>query len=320
VRVYLNDASLQGQFSEASAFEDRLRDLLRARLRVPALERDLWVSRSIGNARVSSVSSFRETLQRCRDRDLQRAVLLWLDRRGPFVEDDRLGEADDYFEFRGRSVTDTGLGEAARRIKAGEVCGTFSFTDGIVDYAHDPLAVDHGLEEDRLGRYDVPNSWTIDDLVERLVAAGPAVKNWPTLVEMARLRFARLEIADLHLNPVLAREPFEASIAKSALALMSILDDYAGSRTKEGVDTGRIREMIETYFSGDRAPFSGESSTNERSFRHEMTFSAPDGLEVFAPWHGKIGHRVFRMHFEWPLAGSRDRLSVVYLGPKITKG
>jgi hypothetical protein len=50
-----------------------------------------------------------------------------------------------------------------------------------------------------------------------------------------------------------------------------------------------------------------------------MTFAAADGREVFAPWHGKISHRYFRMHFEWPLAPERRKLPVLYLGPKITK-
>ena len=42
---------------------------------------------------------------------------------------------------------------------------------------------------------------------------------------------------------------------------------------------------------------------NER-FQNEMTFVDPDDATrtVFAHWHGKIRHRHFRMHFEWPVS------------------
>jgi hypothetical protein len=38
-----------------------------------------------------------------------------------------------------------------------------------------------------------------------------------------------------------------------------------------------------------------------------------------AHWHGKISHRFFRLHFEWPLEKDRKKLEIFYLGPKVTK-
>lgn len=319
MRFYLNDASLQGQFEEAAAFEGVLRTLVSARARIPTIERNLWLMRSTISAPASPLLTVREVLQRCRDRDLQRAMLFWLDRRGPFIEDDRLRDDDDYFEHEGCAVTETGLGEAARRIKAGQACGAFSFEGGVVDHARDPLIVDQGLAEDRLGRHLVPNSWSIDHLVGRLLALAPPVESWAALVEAARLKFTNLDIWELHLNTTLAREPFQASISNSALALMTILDNYVGARRSDGVETPRAREIINDYFTGERAMFTGESLTNERVFRRELTFRLPGAPEVFAPWHGKISHRFFRLHFEWPLRDGREQLQIVYLGPKVTK-
>ena len=77
--------------------------------------------------------------------------------------------------------------------------------------------------------------------------------------------------------------------------------------------------MIDDYFKGERAAFSGESATNLIEFKDALTFSLGDGTTLFAPWHGKISHRYFRLHFEWPLESKRKKLSVPYFGPKITK-
>jgi hypothetical protein len=86
--------------------------------------------------------------------DFRRAVLSWLDRQGPFTKDGRLPEDDDYFEYSEVDVTDTGLGEAARRTKAQEQVATFSFVGGRMPFDFTPLLVDHGLDGDRLGRYN----------------------------------------------------------------------------------------------------------------------------------------------------------------------
>lgn len=320
MRWYLNDASLQSQFADLSEFEGALRGLLGARARVPAIQQNLRSTRSLQEAMAGPGVSVRQFLQRCRDKDLRTATFTWLDRTGPFVDDDRMEEPDDYFEYSNAEVTATGLGEAARRTKAGEDCAAFSFEGGPIDYAVTPLEVDHGLPEKRYGRFAVRNHWAPDGLVEDALANGPPVASWQALVALARARFRHLDIGDLHGNPMLAREPFEASVRDRALALMSMLDTYMAGRGQDGAEGPRSKEVIDAYFKGERALFTGESTSNEREFRREMTFTDRDHREVFAPWHGKISHRFFRMHFEWPLAPERRKLAVLYLGPKITKG
>lgn len=251
--------------------------------------------------------------------DLRTAAFTWLDRTGPFVDDDRLDEPDDYFEYADAEVTASGLGEAARRIKSGEDCAAYSFEGGGTDYAINPLEVDHGLREDRYGRYVVPNHWRPQGLVDHALASGPPIASWQALVEGARARYRNLEISDLHANAMLAREPFEAAIRDRALALMGMLDEYMTGRGEDGAEGPRSKAVIDAYFKGERAYFTGESSTNEQKFGREMTFEGPDGREIFAPWHGKISHRYFRMHFEWPLPPERRKLAILYLGPKITR-
>ncbi len=319
MRWYLNDASLQSQFVDLSHFERTLRELLQARSQVPAIQQNLRSTRSLQEALAGPGVSVRQALQRCRDRELRLATFYWLDRTGPFVDDDRMEDEDDYFEFSNADVTDTGLGEAARRTKAGENCAAYSFEGGAIDHALNPLEVDHGLPEERLGRYSVRNHWSPDRLVRDALDSGPQVTTWQALVETARTSFPHLEVADLHENRMLAREPFEASLRDRAMVLMGILEKYMIGRSVDGSEGPGSRDIIDEYFTGERALFSSESASNKREFRHDMTFIDQDQREVFAPWHGKISRRAFRLHFEWPLAAESRKLSVLYLGPKITK-
>ncbi|MCO4865705.1 MULTISPECIES: hypothetical protein [Cupriavidus] len=238
------------------------------------------------------------------------------------MDDDRQPEPEDYFECLGVDVTNTGLGEATRRIKAGNEATAFSFPGGVIEFGRSPLPVDHGIAEDRRGTYEVENLWALDSLATSAMNAGVEPTNWQQLVVAARERFPRLHIPNsLYENSVLAKEPFEAPIRDRAMALFKHLDDYMAGRMPDGSEGPNARAIVDQFFTGDRALFSGESPTNKRTFKQEMTFPDPDDAskEIFAHWHGKISHRYFRLHFEWPVAVDATRLKILYLGPKITK-
>ncbi|MET0398207.1 MAG: hypothetical protein ABW277_15505 [Longimicrobiaceae bacterium] len=322
MRWYINDHSLQGQFPDAPAFEAILRALLASRKRSQGLRSQLRTTRTFSAQLVTFDLTVRTAMQQSRDRDLKIEVLSWLNKTGPFIDDDRLLEAEDYFEYAGVDVTEGGLGEAARRVKAGETASTFSFEGGKVDFRISPLRVDHGLADDRLGIIDVANTWTVEDLTAAALSAAAPILSWRELVLSARERFPQLLIPDsVYLNSKLSREPFDAVIRDRALVLLSYLDGYMAGRLSNGEEGPRAREIVEKFFSGDRALFTGESTTNERAFKDDLTFPDPGkGKPIFAPWHGKISHRFFRMHFEWPVPAGAQKLKILYLGPKITKG
>ena len=175
------------------------------------------------------------------------------------------------------------------------------------------------MPEERYGCYSVSNIWEIDTLVAQARTAEPPIRSWPALVEAARRRFTNLDIGELQANSALAREPFEASLRDRSLELMKVLNEYVASRNEHGVEGPLARELVETYFTGERALFTGESTTNRSLFATEMTFRRVSGESYLAHWHGKISHRAFRLHIEWPLEKDRKKLEIFYLGPKITK-
>jgi hypothetical protein len=320
MRWYLNDASLQGQFSNADEVEAAIRPLLQHQSRSSGVAVPLRTVRGLPERPVIGTQSLRHTVLQWHDRDLRRLVLTWLDRTGPFLEDDRIDEADDYFECLALDVTDSGLGEAARRIKNGEGANTYSFVGGATNFAATPLLVLHGLPEERFGSYAVGNHWQVADIA-RYAIEELEVRSWRELLVAARARYSRLSLPDsvIH-NERLRSEPFSAAIADRALALLGHLNTYMEGRRPDGSDGPQAREVIEKFFVGDRALFTGESETNQRRFSQELTFPDIDSDgTLFAHWHGKISHRVYRLHFEWPVPPGQSELKVVYLGPKITK-
>lgn len=322
MRWYLNDLSLQGQFNVVQDFEDLIRAILASRARITSLRSNLWTTKTLRERLVSPTLSVRDAIQRSKDIDFRRAVLGWLDKNGPFTEDDRFAEADDYFEYEMIDVTESGLGEAARRARVRQPVATFSFAGGAVRFDFTPLYVDHGLDEDRLGRYAIENFWSIGQLIASAYGASRLPTSWKELVEAARERFPRLVLPDsLYEDDRVAREPFDAAIRDRALSLLGLLDSYMSDRLPNGAEGPLAQQVIKDYFVGDRALFSGESVTNQREFRKELTFadSSTPGGTIFAHWHGKISHRFFRVHFEWPVPTGATVLKVTYLGPKITR-
>jgi hypothetical protein len=236
-----------------------------------------------------------------------------------------LTEQDDFFECFGLDVTDQGLGEAVRRIMHGFSAATWSFVGGRIDFVRSPLEVAHGLPEARLGVYQVPNVWEAEAFRAQAIKAQAEPTSWVGLADRLRLRFPRLLVPDAFFdNSTLQAEPYSAVIGDRTQELCGHLNEYMASRNPDGTDSPRCLEMVRTLFSnatGAEPLFTGESSSNQRSFKNEMMFPDPDlpNKKIFAHWHGKIRHRFFRMHFEWPVPRASRQIKVLYLGPKLTK-
>jgi hypothetical protein len=324
MRWYVNDASLQGQFPSIFHFEPALRELMDLRRSEPAYS-NLLVARAFSLQRVVANQTLAHAVQNITDRDLRVRVLQWVSQRGPFLDDDRLAEDDDLFECLGVDVTNQGLGEATRRIVHGFIAGAWSFVGGAVDFCRHPLEVSHGLTEAPIAVYNVPNVWTVDAFRALAIASLTEPTSWAELAAHLKLRFSRLLIPDaFHNNSNLQAEPFNTAISDRVQELCRHLDEYMASRNADGSPSERTNEIVRTLFTsaeGAEPLFTAESQSNQHTFRNELTFPDPNapGHTIFAHWHGKIRHRSFRMHFEWPVPGASAQMKVLYIGPKLTK-
>lgn len=317
---FLNEASLQGQFQDETEFRSFLEALLSARARSPWLAA-MRTTPNLADREVFHGRTMRQVVHSWRGQPLARAIFAWVGQNGPFIDEDRMPEDEDLFFCLEVEVTDGGLGEAARRIKALQEVASLSFPGGVPDFSLTPLTVVHGFEDEPIAEYPVENFWNVEDAIETLLDLAAPAKNWRQMIEAARARFPALLLPDtIFENPRLAAQPFDAAIRDRTYALLGILNEYMNGRDENGVEGAEAQEVLRTHFQGERALFSPESEGNQDTFEKDMTFENPDGDgAIFAHWHGKISHRFFRIHFEWPVPANQKQLKVLYIGPKLTK-
>lgn len=312
---YINDLSLTGQYQDISVFLVNLKELMRQRQQIPILSQELFCSRTLHKRLVSPTDDFRKAV--LSDKAIVHPVLAWLTKNGPFWDDDRQLNSDDYFECLGQDVTDQGLGEAARCQLAGKESISVSFFNGNFDYT--PVAIVHGLPEEPLATASVQNIWDFSKLQNSALAVIPLPRNWHQMLEQAQIRFNKLTFSPQCLDE-LTMQPFSAYVVERVFELLRVLNEFMQCRNDDGTYTDRNQELIDQHFSGKKAWFTDESVTNQRDFKNEMSF--PDfehpGEKVFCSWHGKIKTPQYRIHFEWPTKSS-SVLRIFYIGPKITK-
>ena len=239
----------------------------------------------------------------------------WLARSGPFWEDDRRHDGDDYMECNGEVVTDTAAGEAAYRLHHCIQCGLVSMEPS--SWLFSPLAVDwHSCWPTR--SINVPNYWNAEQLAVALDAVPVALASWSDLKKAAQ------SCSNLTFSPdcfaPLRGLPFGVRAAKALLSRLTILNEIKGCFDEHGRRTPEGHEIVQKHFTGEYAWFSDSSNTEKADFRQDLTFPHPAnaGETLFCTWHGKVKPLQLRLHFSWPIRASTP-LYIVYVGPKITK-
>lgn len=319
MRWYINDSSLQGQFETKEAFVSNLGKVASVRFRLGEKQPRLFCARQIWQRPATVQMNVHEAVQKSRS-DEKRLILLWVTKFGPFIEDERQEEQEGAFEFKGENVTNSGLGEAARRERTGDSSGVFSFVGGPIDFEQTPLTVLHVLPENREA-VSVSNLWDVRELESRLRESRVA-RDWPELIAICQERFDRLEISDDIPGIALNRETFCRTVAESIQLRLAVLQQVMSGRSiSDGKMTDDAHKLWQKHSQGDRAWFSDESGSNKEKFKEDLTFNDPsnpsESLRCY--WHGKINQRTFRIHFQWPVPPGQARLKVLYIGRKITR-
>lgn len=320
MQFYFNEASLQGQFENSNDFLNLMAELFAARARSDYLK-GMRTTTQLPERMVSDGRNFRQVVQSWRGTPLASAILAWVGKYGPFIEEDRLPEENDLFQCLGVDVSDGGLGEAGRRAKSLQEIGSYSLPGGERDFATNPLPVIHGFEDEPFAIYPIENFWNADEALAKVQAMEPPASSWRELIECSRARFPKVSLPDAIWNDHrLAKEPFDGVIRDQVYSLLDILQRFMRHRDELGGDSAEVQELIQNFFAGDRARFSPESPSNRTKFADDLTFKDPGGgPDIFGHWHGKISHRHYRMHIEWPVPPHQNQLKVLYIGPKLTK-
>lgn len=317
MEVLLNDLSLHGQFVNIHAFQDAIRSIMVMRNKMRQFGRELYCHRNLVQAQVTHGQSMQQAVQQF-DPNERRAVMGWLTQHGPFWEDDRSHDPDDYLEYQGQVVTDTALGEAASRCFSGSECNTLSLTPS--DWMFTPIPVVR--QRDDVSSIDVPNHWKISTLETALQAASPPIQSWEQLASTMPSRCANLTFAGDSFDSLYGY-PFVNSAAQRIVELLETLDKFKSCFDTQGQRTAEGQHIYQDHFAGEEAWFTDSSDSEKNEFKAKLTFNHPanDTEKLFCTWHGKINtprKNKMRIHFSWPVSAEKP-LYVVYIGQKLTK-
>ena len=313
-----NELSAQGLFNSAENALDGFSEILQLRNSNKLIRQQFLSTRQLQSISVAGTPLYK-AVAKSRPLPLKTLLLAWLSKHGPFWEDARADNPDDYFEFEDEDVTNGGLGEVARRRIVGQCCYAFSFPGVNERFARTPLEVVHGLPQNPISTIQTPNIWSLEELKRTAEQLIPSPENWKEYVDTLSDRFRYLSFSEEILSQLQA-EPFSLQLTERINRLLSILAKYVDSR-ENGRDTDESRSIRNDYFVGERALFSDESDRNKHNFAKELSFRDPQapGGRIFCPFHGKISSPKFRIHFVWPLPAGKESIYVAYIAPKITK-
>jgi hypothetical protein len=312
----LNDLSLKNKYATATDFFSDIEEIIKLRSSNRLINDNLMCPRSIGDIEVVNKKKFSQVVFTEAPRDLKQQIITWANKNGPFWCDRKTENENDYFEYNGIDVTDSGLGECARKSVISQSVSSYSFS-GLYDSS--PLPVQHGLPEDVIGTYDIDNLWTTDQLIESCRGAIPEPTNWGEAIEQLRDTYQKLIFSTCLLEQI-STLPFNLTVLLRMKELCRVLEDYLASRNKEGEMTPKSHEILEQHFHGDKAWFSDESDDDARKFEKQLNFiDTRDDKKKLYRFHGKIKTPQVRVYFEWPIQPEQKDIQVVYFGPKITK-
>jgi len=318
---FVNELSLHGQFNNVAEFQEAIRELIRCRENITRYKRRLFVSRHIVDREVlQGRRTFRQTVAETGNRDFVRLVMIWIDRDGPFIEDNRVSDPGEYLSLPGHNgevITDAGIGEAAFRQFRGFDTGLVSFIPS--DYNYTPIEVCWHHNDSNAENCDLLNFWEAQELENHLQTRQSLPSSWQDMINQLPSRFPNLTFLN-DLDRHLGGEPFDVSIVERVFVLLNVLNQLKVSFDDQGRRTRNGEELLDNYFRRQNAPFSDASDQekNDPDLRSRMIFSDPQGRQLECFWHAKIRHRQYRIHFTYPIIHDRP-LYVAYIGPKLTK-
>ena len=319
MELLANELSIHEQFNNVEELRLALTRLMQLRSVANRFDRDIHSNRYFLTTNPIPGVPLQKAIGHLHEKNQIRALMAWLSKRGPFWDDLRFHNSNEYFECQDNVVTDSSVGEAGFRSLKEIDCGLVSLTPS--NWNSSPVEVtwlrDSEQFEDQTAT--VENFWLESKLEEKLQLIAPPICTWEGLEGFLTSRFNRLIFADDCFEPLFG-VPFQKSAAERFQVLLGILNDLANSFEEDGARSNAGHILYELYFTGDRALFSDSSATEKQRFRQQLTFVHPESKrrKLFCTWHGKISYETLRIHFSWPIRSGKP-VYVVYAGPKITR-
>ena len=314
MELFFNDLSLHEQFHDLTTFRSAVERVMNMRNIIKRFGRELYCHRNVAYMCVTKDKKMQQAVQYL-SREQRIAWTQWIRRQGPFWEDLRRHDGDDYLECNGEIVTDNAIGEAAHCLFHNIDCVLVSMNPS--SWVSSPLLVVwHDNTHER--SIDLTNYWDAETLTKVLETANKPLQSWEELEKTAENRYPGLTFSPKSFEP-LRGHPFVKGAADQLLIRLDVLQKFKNCFDENGKRTTQGHETYQKYFTGDNAWFSDSSDTEKAKFKKDLTFSHPNVVNpLFCTWHGKVKTSQLRIYFSWPIQACKP-LYIVYVGPKITK-
>lgn len=311
MELFLNDLSIHEQFSHVSEFRESIKLVMQMRAVARGYGRDLYTQKIVPSKSINATTSVFQAIQMF-SKEEKRTILTWLQKSGPFW--DQQHGSNEWFEHKGKVVTETVLAEAAYCAKGDNDCALVTLIPSNWEFS--PIVLT--WVRDSPTDIQVANYWNPAELKSALQQAVPPIDSWKQLENNAKEWFPQLSFTSNSFEDLKGR-PFSSKGARQILDRLDTLNQLMNLRDSTGHWTPEGQRLYNDRFKGEQAHFSDSSDTEKRNFKQKLTFPHPaeSGRNLFCSWHGKVKNPLFRIHFNWPVP-TKSQLYVVYIGWKIT--
>jgi hypothetical protein len=316
LHFFANELSFNGEFDTLDSYFESLNSLMRMKNEAGKFSIEIHCSRDILNSNITSGKNFRQSLSFL-TKEQRISIIKWITQDGPFFEDSRSHDSDDYFDLETEVVvTDTSIGEAAFLQINEKPSSILSLLQP--HWEAESIRVTWQRDEGSIS-VDLPNYVNLEIFTEYLKTLPKQIESWVQLEDVCKSQCTSLSIDDNAFDS-LKGVPFVKGAALTILERVLVLDKLKSCFDQEGKRTEEGQRIYQDHFTGSTAWFSDSSTTEKEDFSSELTFkhSSNAGEELFCPYHGKIQTPQLRVHHSWPVT-SDSPLYVMYVGPKLTK-
>jgi len=185
----LNELSIHNQYQSEADFESSLNIVLACRDLLRKYKRTLHCGQgTLGNRPVIRSMSFRQVVGNIPNKNVQRLVMLWVDRDGPFWDENKFHDPEEIFsDNNDEIISNSELAEAAYRLYQKMDSSVVSFSPS--DYLHSPIVVKWHRDSDSILEILVANYSEILLLSDLLSALQPPIQSWGQLIEYANIHY-----------------------------------------------------------------------------------------------------------------------------------
>ncbi|RLA44683.1 MAG: hypothetical protein DRR42_20210, partial [Gammaproteobacteria bacterium] len=299
MELLVNDLSIRGQFADVGSFRAAIVRLMVMRNVCRKFRFELFCHQNMAHAQVTG-SLIMPQVIRFFSQPERSALMQWLTKYGPYWEDYREHDSDDYLECNEEVVTDSAIGEAAFRCLNAGNCQLVSIIPS--DWDVSPLMV--WLRGSTRGDLEVAvvNHVDIEILEATLRAEQPPIESWKQLEERCCALFTNLKFIASAFDSLVGH-PFVPGASQHIIERLGVLDRFRDSFDESGKRTAEGNKLYQDHFTGDKAWFSDSSDAEKQEFRKELTFKHPEkvGESLFCTMHGKVKTPQIRIHFSSPI-------------------